>query len=69
MNKKKQKQRQENERKSPAETGDTEDVQLQALKAETEKALIDTIRALLKLPMNQRTNFLRVRRPGGGSCV
>jgi hypothetical protein len=38
-----------------------------ALKAESERALVDQIRRLLALPMNKRTHFLRVRRPGGGS--
>jgi hypothetical protein len=38
-----------------------------ALKLETERALVEQIRRLLALPMNKRTNFLRVRRPGGGS--
>ena len=38
-----------------------------ALKKESERALIDQICRLLALPMNKRTNFLRVRRPGGGS--
>ncbi len=38
-----------------------------ALKAESERALIEQIRRLLDLPMNKRTHFLRVRHPGGGS--
>jgi hypothetical protein len=38
-----------------------------ALKRESERALVDQIRRLLTLPMNKRTHFLRVRRPGGGS--
>ena len=37
------------------------------LERETERALIEQIRRLLKLPMNKRTHFLRVRRPDGGS--
>jgi hypothetical protein len=38
-----------------------------ALKRESDRALVDQIRRLLALPMNKRTNFLRVRHPGGGS--
>jgi hypothetical protein len=38
-----------------------------ALKRERKHALVEQIRRLLALPMNKRTNFLRVRRPGGGS--
>jgi hypothetical protein len=39
----------------------------EALKAESERALVGQIRRLLALPMNKRMHFLRVRRPGGGS--
>jgi hypothetical protein len=45
----------------------TRKAQLDALKKESERALVEQIRRLLALPMNKRTNFLRVRRPGGGS--
>ena len=34
---------------------------------ETERDLREQIRRLLALPMEKRTNFLRVRSPGGGS--
>jgi hypothetical protein len=40
-----------------------------ALERETQRALVEQIRRLLALPMNKRTNFLRVRRPGGGSHI
>lgn len=39
------------------------------LRRESDHALIEQIRRLLALPMNKRTNFLRKRRPGGGSFV
>ena len=42
---------------------------LDAIRMESEADLIDHIRRLLKLPMNKRTNFLRKRIPGGGSCL
>jgi hypothetical protein len=45
----------------------TKKIQEAALKKETDRALIEQIRRLLKLPMNKRTHFLRVRHPGGGS--
>jgi hypothetical protein len=38
-----------------------------ALKKENERALVEQSRRLLALPMNKRTNFLRVRHPRGGS--
>jgi hypothetical protein len=40
---------------------------LKALKLESERNLLEQIRRLCALPMNKRTHFLRVRRPGGGS--
>lgn len=40
-----------------------------ALRKEKDRALRDQIRRLLALPMNRRTNFLRVRLPGGGSAL
>ena len=42
---------------------------LRALEKETERAIRDQIRRLLSLPTNKRTHFLRVRLPGGGSCL
>jgi hypothetical protein len=41
--------------------------QLEALRAESDRALIDLIRRRLALPVEKRLNFLRVRIPGGGS--
>ena len=43
--------------------------QLKALKKESERNLIEQIRRQLSLPMNRRTNFLRKRLPGVGSCL
>jgi len=40
---------------------------LAALRQESDRALVDLIRRRLALPVAQRMNFLRVRRPGGGS--
>jgi len=45
----------------------TSRAQLNALKKESDRALIEQIRRLLALPMNKRTHFLRVRHPFGGS--
>jgi len=42
---------------------------LKALKKENERNLIEQIHRQLALPMNRRTNFLRKRLPGGGSCL
>ncbi len=48
-------------------TSKTSRAQLNALKKESDRALIEQIRRLLALPMNKRTHFLRVRHPFGGS--
>jgi hypothetical protein len=40
---------------------------LSALRAESDRALLDLIRRRLALPVEKRLNFLRVRVPGGGS--
>lgn len=42
---------------------------LAALKKESEAALRDQIRRLRDRPMAERTHFLRVRLPGGGSAL
>lgn len=42
---------------------------LAALKKESDAALREQIRRLLKKPMAERTHFLRVRLPGGGSAL
>lgn len=39
------------------------------IRAESDRALIQQIRRLLALPPWKRTNFLRVRHPGGGSTI
>jgi len=42
---------------------------LNALKKESDRAEREQIRALLALPMNRRTHFLRVRLSNGGSAL
>lgn len=42
---------------------------LAALRAESDRGLVDLIRRRLALPVEKRMNFLRVRLPGGGSCL
>ena len=42
---------------------------LAALKAESERALIDMIRRLMDKPMNQRTHFLRKRVTFSGTAL
>lgn len=43
--------------------------QLAALKVDSELQMRDLIRRRLALPIEKRTNFLRKRLPGGGSCL
>jgi hypothetical protein len=40
---------------------------LAALRKESDLQLVDLIRRRLAMPVEKRLNFLRVRRPGGGS--
>ena len=40
-----------------------------ALKKESERALIEQIRRQLALPPEKRTHFLRVRLPNGGTAL
>jgi hypothetical protein len=42
---------------------------LAALKKESDRALIDTIRRLMDKPIEQRTHFLRKRIGFTGSCL
>lgn len=42
---------------------------LEAMRQASEQELTAMIRRQLALPMNQRTNFLRLRLPNGGSCL
>lgn len=43
--------------------------QREALRCESERALVELIRRQLALPVNKRTNFLRVRLPNGGTAL
>ena len=43
--------------------------ELAALREDSELQMRDLIRRRLALPMEKRTNFLRRRLPGGGSCL
>jgi hypothetical protein len=42
---------------------------LKALRKESAFRDLELIRQRLALPMSKRWNFLRVRLPGGGSCL
>lgn len=44
-------------------------VRLAALARESERALDELIRRRLAMPLSARMNFLRKRRPGGGSYL
>jgi hypothetical protein len=48
---------------------DSQKKKLAALKAESDRELIDMIRRLLAKPMNQRTHFLRKRIGFRGSAL
>jgi hypothetical protein len=45
------------------------EVQLAALREDSELQMRDLIRRRLDLPLEKRLNFLRRRLPGGGSCL
>ena len=55
--------------RSPRSKKPSREAVLRALARESEGDLLAQIRRLLALPPNQRTHFLRVRLPGGGSCL
>ena len=42
---------------------------LEAMRQVSEQELTEMIRRQLALPMHERTHFLRVRLPNGGSCL
>ena len=42
---------------------------LEAMRQASEQELTEMIRRQLALPLNKRTNLLRVRLPNGGSCL
>jgi hypothetical protein len=54
-------------RKKPARLSKA--ARLRALRRESDAALVAQIRRLLALPIEERTHFLRVRLPGGGSAL
>lgn len=65
MKSSKKKQTQGAKRKQKPSRAET----LAALKLESDLDLRDQIRRRLALPMEKPMNFLRVRLPGGGSCL
>ena len=56
-------------RKQPATAKVPPSPSRSALARESERALVEQIRRLLALPPEQRTHFLRVRLPNGGSAL
>ncbi len=42
---------------------------LKSLEKEDDRSVREQIRVLLRLPMNKRTHFLRIRLPSGGSII
>jgi hypothetical protein len=59
------------QRKSTTNPEPSRAAQLDALKRESERDMLDLIRRRLALPLETRTHFLRKRLPlpGGGSCL
>ncbi len=55
--------------KAQAERAPTREEQLAALKVESDLQMQELIERRLALPIEKRTNFLRVRLPGGGSAL
>jgi hypothetical protein len=55
--------------KNPAKKRPTRTEKLAVMREGSEQDLLDLIRFRLSLPVHQRTNFLRKRLPGGGSCL
>ncbi|HEY1052964.1 MAG TPA: hypothetical protein VGE39_24510 [Prosthecobacter sp.] len=56
-------------KKAPKTCAPSREETLAALKLESDLDLRDQIRRRLALPIEKRMNFLRVRLPGGGSCL
>jgi hypothetical protein len=52
-----------------AELQPTRAARLAALRAETDREVIELIERLLAKPMHERTHFLRRRLPNGGSAL
>lgn len=45
------------------------EIALEIMRQSADEELRQMIRRQLALPMNKRTNFLRLRLPNGGSCL